>query len=225
MSYQKIAAQLEFLAWRDGQLATISTQLEDALPSLLHDLALQVENESTFTLATSTARLRSSASKRILQWGRAEMQTALKRAESDLEETLASLPGDINLESGVWKDLSSTLPALAGAGLIAASVAAIPTVVSFATVSTSMFALWGTAAISWPLFTIGAVGIGVSALVGGTTVKVAKDKLRRNVSNRLQRETERQVFGLGEKPGARCLLSDIQAAVVQAGRQRILDAR
>jgi hypothetical protein len=29
------------------------------------------------------------------------------------------------------------------------------------------------------------------------------------------------VFGIGEEPGARCILSDIQAAVVKAGQNRI----
>ena len=43
MSFSAIAAQLEFLEWRDTQLTAISLQLEEAFPALLGDLTEQVE--------------------------------------------------------------------------------------------------------------------------------------------------------------------------------------
>lgn len=224
MNFQAIAAQLEFLAWRDAQLAAISSQLEEALPALLDELAEHVESASIVNLVRSTIALKSSAEAIIQRWGADQLVKALGRAEADLDQTLLQLPGKVNLDSDVWEQVTKALPAIAGVGLIGASLAAIPTVISFATVSTSVLAFWGTAAISWPLFALGAAGIGVATLTGSQSLKFAKDKARQKLCLRLHREAGRQVFGIGEKPGARCMLSDIQAAIVQAGRNRIQGA-
>lgn len=224
MDFQAIAAQLEFLAWRDTQLVAISSQLEEALPALLDDLAEQVESASVVNLVRSTIALKSSAEAIIQRWGADQLVKALGRAEADLDQTLLQLPGKVNLDNDVWEQVTKALPAIAGVGLIGASLAAIPTVISFATVSTSVLAFWGTSAISWPLFALGAAGIGVATLTGSQSLKFAKDKARQKLCFRLHREAGRQVFGIGEKPGARCMLSDIQAAIVQAGRNRIQGA-
>ncbi len=224
MNFPAIAAQLEFLAWRDAQLAAISSQLEEALPALLDELAEQVESASIVNLVRSTIALKSSAEAIIQRWGADQLVKALGRAEADLDQTLLQLPGKVNLDNDVWEQVTKALPAIAGVGLIGASLAAIPTVISFATVSTSVLAFWGTAAISWPLFALGAAGIGVATLTGSQSLKFAKDKARQKLCLRLHREAGRQVFGIGEKPGARCMLSDIQAAIVQAGRNRIQGA-
>ena len=224
MDFQAIAAQLEFLAWRDTQLAAISSQLEEAFSALLDELAEQVESASVVNLVRSTIALKSSAEAIIQRWGADQLVKALGRAEADLDQTLLQLPGKVNLETDVWEQVTKALPAIAGVGLIGASLAAIPTVISFATVSTSVLAFWGTSAISWPLFALGAAGIGVATLTGSQSLKFAKDKARQKLCLRLHREAGRQVFGIGEKPGARCMLSDIQAAIVQAGRNRIQGA-
>lgn len=224
MDFQAIAAQLEFLAWRDTQLVAISSQLEEALPALLDDLAEQVESASVVNLVRSTIALKSSAEAIIQRWGADQLVKALGRAEADLDQTLLQLPGKVNLDNDVWEQVTKALPAIAGVGLIGASLAAIPTVISFTTVSTSVLAFWGTSAISWPLFALGAAGIGVATLTGSQSLKFAKDKARQKLCLRLHREAGRQVFGIGEKPGARCMLSDIQAAIVQAGRNRIQGA-
>jgi hypothetical protein len=220
LSFPVIATQLEFLAWRDTQLAAISLQLEEALPTLLDDLTEQVERASIVNLVCSTIALRSSAEATIQRWSADELATALIRAEAELDQAFLQIPGRVNLDSDVWEQMTKALPAIAGVGLIGASLAAIPTVISFATVSTSVLAFWGTSAISWPLFALGAVGLGVATLTGSQSLKFAKDKARGKLCRRLHRDTGRQVFGIGEKPGARCILSDIQAAVVQAGRNR-----
>ena len=224
MSFQAIAAQLEFLAWRDAQLAAISLQLEEALPELLDELTEQVERANIVNLVRTTIALKSSAETIIQRWGADQLVKALGRAEAELDQTLLQLPGKVNLDSDVWEQVTKALPAIAGVGLIGASLAAIPTVISFATVGTSVLAFWGTSAISWPLFALGAAGIGVATLTGSQSLKFAKDKARRKLCLRLHREAGRQVFGIGEKPGVRCVLSDIQAAIVQAGRNRIQGA-
>lgn len=60
LSFQAIAAQLEFLAWRDAQLAATSCQLEDAFQSLLDDLTLQIDRAGIVDLARSSIALKSS---------------------------------------------------------------------------------------------------------------------------------------------------------------------
>jgi len=224
LTFEVIAAQLEFLAWRDAQLAAISLQLEQAFPTLLDDLKMQVDRASILNLVSSTISFKSSAEATIKEWGMKQLETALKRAEIDLDQALLQIAGGVNLDSDVWDQVSKALPAIAGVGLIGASVAAIPTVISFATVSTSFLAIWGTASISWPLFAIGAAGIGVATLLGSQSLRYAESKARGTLCRRLHKEAGRQVFGIGEKPDARCMLSDIQAAVVQAAQNRIQGA-
>ena len=224
MRFQVIAAQLEFLTWRDSQLAAISLQLEEAYPSLLDELAEQIERAGILNLVRSTIALKSSTEATFQKWGARQLEAALSRAEAELDQAILQLPGKVNLDSDIWDQVTKALPAIAGVGLIGASVAAIPTVISFATVSTSVLAFWGTASISWPLFALGAAGIGVATLAGSQSLKFAENKARRKLCSRLHQEADRQVFGIGEKPGARCMLSDIQAAVVQAGQNRIQGA-
>jgi len=196
-------------------------QLEEALPTLLDDLTEQVETASIVNLVRSTIALKSSAEATMQRWGAEQLATALSRAETELDQAFLQLPGKVNLDNDVWEQVTKALPAIAGVGLIGASLAAIPTVISFATVSTSFLAFWGTSAISWPLFALGAAGIGVATLTGSQSLIFAKAKARGRLCNRLHREAGRQVFGIGEKAGARCMLSDIQAVIVQAGRNRI----
>ena len=45
---------------------------------------------------------------------------------------MLQLPGKVNLDNDVWEQVTKALPAIAGVGLIGASLAAIPTVISFA---------------------------------------------------------------------------------------------
>lgn len=230
MRFQAVDAQLEFLAWRDTQLADISLQLENSFPALLDDLTDQIERAGRFNLIRSTIALKSSAEATIQLWGANQLNVALSRAEAELDQVILQLPGKVNLDTDVWVQVTNALPALAGVGLIGASVAAIPAVISFATIvtpATSFLIFWGAAAtttISWPLFALGAAGIGVATLAGSQSLKSAETRARRKLCSRVHREAGRQVFGIGEKPGARCILSDVQAAVVQAGQNRIRGA-
>ena len=221
MEFRSIAPQLEFLEWRDAQLSAVSSQIENSFPTLLEDLTNQVEEAGLADLVRSTVRLKRSVQNTIQTWSVIQMEEALERAEAQLDLAIQQMPDDLIMNSDVWENLNKALPALAGVGLIGASVAAIPTVVSFATVSTSIFAFWGTATVSWPLLALGAIGIGVGTLTGSKSLKLAQTRARARLRNRLHQEAARQVFGIGQKPDARCVLNDIQAAVVQAGKNRI----
>jgi hypothetical protein len=214
-------AKMDFLAWRDAQMAAISTQLEDALPALIQELSEQVDAADIFTLVKAAAPFKAKADRKLQDWKEAQAHIALARAETALDSTLAAMSDEISMTSDVWDTLAKTIPAAAGFGLIAVSVAAIPTVVSFATITTSTFAIFSTATISWPLFAVGTLVIGTAAALGSTSLLKAQEKARERLKLRVIREAERSILGIGQKPGARCLLNDIQAAVLLAGQNRI----
>lgn len=202
-------------------MIAISCQLEGDFPLLLDELAVEMEQLSSLELASSTFLLTSSVEKLIKRWADRQLSKALERAEADLDETILQLPEAVCIDGDAWHQVVNALPAIAGVGLIGASVAAIPTVISFATVGTGIFAIWSTAVISWPLFALGATVIGVASYSGSETLRYAYDNARERLGERICREAERQVFGLGQSSGSRCYLSDIQAFVIQAGQKRI----
>lgn len=222
MRFHALAAQLDFLAWRDAQLVAISDQVEETFPDLLAALTSRVDEAGRLNLLRSTFALKVVAEDTIRDWTRKQLETACSRAESELDQTLLELPGGLDIDSDIREQIFKAAPAIAGVGLIVGSVAAIPTVISFATVSTSVLAIWSTATISWPLFALGAAGIGIAALTGSQSLRIAEKKARAFLLNRMHREAARQVFGIGAKIGDRCILNDIQAVVVQAGQNRIL---
>ena len=220
---QNLFAKLDFLAWRDAQMLVISTQLEDALPDLIAQLSKQVDTADILTLFKTAAPFKNKISGQLRDWKAAQAHIALARAETALDTTLAAMSDEIGVTSDVWETLAKAAPAAAGVGLIAASMAAIPTVASFATITTSTFAIFSTATISWPLFAVGTLIIGSTAALGSTALVKAQDKARARLKSQITSRTEREVLGVGLKPGARCLLNDIQAAVLLAGQNRIGD--
>ena len=164
------------------QLAEISLQLENSFPTLLDDLTGEVERAGRFNLIRSTVALKSSTEAAIQLWAANQLNVALSRAEAELDQVILQLPGKVNFDTDVWAQLTNALPALAGVGLIGASVAAIPAVISFATIvtpATSFLIFWGAAAtttVSWPLFALGAAGIGVAMLAGSQSLKSAETR-------------------------------------------------
>ncbi|MEI4486489.1 hypothetical protein V8J36_09820 [Frigidibacter sp. MR17.14] len=224
MQFSSLAARMEFLAWRDGQFAAISDQLSDAFPGLLARLSDIADAAPTLDLVTPGAALKRSVAEALTAWGAEQLGIANTRASTTLEQYMNELPGDLALDPTVWSQVASAAPAVAGLSLIAASIAAIPTVVSFATVSTSVLAFWATATISWPLFAAGAVVIGVASLLGAGVLDRSQTWARDRLRAALHSEAERQVFGLHGPIGARCVLSDIQAAILAAGEKRMTGA-
>jgi len=221
VSYQLLDAELRFLAWRDAQFAAISAQLEEAFPALLEDLSAQTARSSLVRIATSTFAQKKAAEEAVRRWAAQQLEQALIRAEAELEGAMLQVPGQLAIDSTLWDRVSAALPAMAGVGLIGASFAAIPAVISFATVSSTVLFFWSTSAISWPLLAIGAAGLGVATFTGSRSVELAHQKARAGLRARLHREAGRQVFALGLKPGTRCILNDIQAAVLRAGQNRL----
>lgn len=221
MSFQDITLQIEVMAWRDNALTAISDQMEKNFPALVDDLTAQVDALSISDLVSSAISLTSTAEKMIEDWTAKQMQDACHHAEQELEKTLKNFSGEMSLVQDTWDQLSSALPAALGVGLIGASIAVIPTVISFAKVGSSILAFWATSTISLPLFAVGVAGIGITSAAGAGTLKYAEGKARDLLKSKLTQEAERLVFGISENPKDRSVLHKIQANVVQKGQELI----
>lgn len=206
------------LDWRDGQMEAISEQLEDALPDLLAELDAWVDAASSWSLAR--AELGPSAEQLAIvdTWSAEQTRRAVRRAEEAMSDVLHALPPDL---SGDGPELATLLPAVAGVGLIAASVAALPTIISFATVTTSSLAFFSVSTVSWPLMAAGLAVAATAAAAGSTLVVRAEAEWRRRVKARLRAWAYARMLGLGAPRGARSFLSDLQAAVIRAGNTRM----
>ncbi len=213
-----------------GQFSMEITCPTGSLLGANQQLTSQIEKASVFNLVRASLALKSSAKEPIERWGAAPMEIALRRAEAELDQTLQQLPGDIHLDVRTRDQVTKALPAIAGVSLIGASVAAIPAVLTFTTAVpasrglqilriTSIVPFVSVAAV--PVLAFGAVGIGVAALAGSQSLEFAREKARAKLRDRLHSEAERQIFGIGQKPSVRCILSDIQAAVAKAGQNKI----
>ena len=221
MSFQDVALQIEVMAWRDNALTAISDQLEKNFPALVDDLTAQVDQLSISDLTSSAVSLTSTTEKMIEDWYAKQMQEACHHAKQELEKTLQNFSGELSLARNTWDQLSSALPAALGVGLIGDSVPAIPTVISLATVGSSVLAFWATSTISLPLLAVGMAGIGITSAVGAGTLKYAEGKARDFLKSKLTQESAQLVFGISENPKYRSVLHKIQAIVVQQGQERI----
>jgi len=108
--------------------------------------------------------------------------------------------------------------------MIASSVAALPALVTFATVSSTSFFLVTTSAVSVPLLLMGGSALAVLSLTGSKAVSATAQKSRAHLGQRLKSLALSVVFGIGLEPGARCLLNDIQASVLKAGETAVQGA-
>lgn len=222
MNSQTLAAELDFLAWRDAQMAAVTDQLETALPALLDDLSAETQQAGKLAMLRAGLTSRATAEKRIADWGDEQMRLALLRADGALAGVMAAHASELSDNPVLRKQAGDLLTSMAGVGLIAGSLAAVPAIIAAATVTTGgVFGLFGASAISLPILAVGAAGVGVASLTGATMFEGTFKHARNALHSRLSREMERQVLGIGAASDARSLLSDIQAAVLTAGQTRI----
>jgi hypothetical protein len=120
------------------------------------------------------------------------------------------------LEAGTGQRVFKlALPTLAQAGVLAASLAAIPSVISLATVPTTFFLVFSSSALSWPIFAVGAGGLALATFAGSSVVDRLSDRNRRQLVVRLQGRARAATLGHGLVSGARCLVTDLQAATLR----------
>lgn len=135
-----------------------------------------------------------------------------------MSDALRELPADL-ADRASWTEAARIgLPALASLGMIAASLAAIPTVLSFATVSTSTFAFFSTSAVSIPLLLVGATAVGAASLIGVGGLTWADRQVRKSYRSRVKAFAYREILGFGASTGARSVLSDIQAVILRSSQ-------
>ncbi|CAM3303265.1 hypothetical protein PANO111632_13240 [Paracoccus nototheniae] len=208
-----IEAQLKLLSWRDTQLQSITAQFEAAWPGLELAIKDHVASMSLWGVGRAHYDIRPIAGEIIVPWAEEQGRIAAARAEEGLAEILASAP------HGALSDYASTaLPAIAGVGLLAASVLAVPAVVSYATVASVSFVVFTTTTVSTPILLVGGAAIAALSMTGTKALGHATDRIRSHLEDRLTRHARTVVFGDGLAPSARCLLNDTQAIVLRAGQ-------
>ncbi|MHA6264455.1 hypothetical protein ACXYMO_14720 [Arenibacterium sp. CAU 1754] len=213
-----IFTQLEFMTWRDKQLEVISQQIESNFPKLISRIDEQIDNAGTMNLAWSQVQLGKKISELCAEWSKEQAEEALQKTESALDELWKMLEPEFSIDPGLMGRFVSVAPALASVGLAATSIAAVPTVISIATVTTGGFLafFWAAPYISWPLFALGAAGLGVTAFLSGKLFDRAIESWREALRRRAYKRAEEAVFGLGAPPSQRTILDDIQALAIQA---------
>ncbi|WPY95284.1 hypothetical protein T8T21_03925 [Limimaricola variabilis] len=204
--------ELELIRWRQARFDRITECVEDALPELMTKI------ESTVASMTSIAVGRAQISPETLwktlfePWAR---QVA-SRVEAEMEEEIGVLAASLS-EKGTSRDvLRVALPALAGAGVLAASLAAIPSVISIATVTTTSFFFITTTTISWPVLAVGGAGIAVASFTGSRIIDRLSDRNRAHLVTRLQLRARIAALGCGLASSERSLVTDLQAATLRS---------
>lgn len=213
----RVETQLGLLDWRNDQLEAITRQLEAAFPTLAADIVARICEMTSLQVGRAHLNPRPLAESFIAPWAEAQSLIAVRRAEASLFDLISSL----KLDGGFGAHLSTALPALAGVGMLAASVIALPAVVSYATITTTSFLIFSTSTISLPLLLAGGTVLAGLSFAGVKAFDQAKDKMRAHLAARVQGLALAAIFGHGLPPDTRCLLSDLQAAVLKAGQTQL----
>lgn len=130
----RVETSLRLIDWRNAQLDAVTTQLEEAFPQLIDAIVSHVIGLSTFEVGKAHLNPRKLAEELITPWAELQSKTASSRAEASLSSLISSLPQS----DGLHTHIQTALPAVAGVGMLAASVIGLPAVVSFATVTTTL---------------------------------------------------------------------------------------
>ena len=224
MNFQSIAEHVDELAEQDRHMDAVARQIVGSTQDLFDRLHAHVDGLPDRRLVFSTLAIRSAAETIVLQWAKEQLAKASELAEASPDRELEEVPEIGTLDREVRERVSEALSAVAGIGLIAGSIGAIPFIVSFVTVTTGVW-IFASSAISLPLLGLGAVGIGIAVLAGGLALDSSRNRMRANLKSRLTRAAARQVLGIGAEPGARCVLSDIQEIAVRSGSSRFGQTR
>ncbi len=205
------------MTWRDEQLEAISQQIERNFPELTSRIDEQINNAGTLDLAWSQVQLGKKISELCAEWSKEQAEQAVEKTESALADLWIKLEPEFSIDPGLRDRFLSAAPALASVGLAATSIFAVPSVVTYATISTVILGFsFGTPYISLPLLGLGAGALGVSAFVSRSLYDRAINSWRAALRRRAHKRAEEAVFGLGAPASQRTILDDIQALAIQA---------
>lgn len=204
-------SELKMIRWKQARFEEVTIVVEDALSELMMSIEKTVASMST--IGASKAQVFSDAlwSELFEPWA---LQTA-SLVEAHMEKEIEELVASKYEEGTLGQALRAVQPALAGAGVLAASLAAIPAVISLATVSTTSLLVFTTSSISWPIIALGGAGLAMTTIAGGRGVKWLGDKNRSHLVDRLQQRALIAALGYGRAPGERSLVTDLQASTLR----------
>lgn len=217
----RLEAQLNLSHWCNRQRESITDQLEAAFPDLLIAIEKRVHTMSALQFSRAALNPKPVAEELIRGWADRQIPTVLDRAEASLADVMASMRTDARYA----EHLRAALPAVAGAGMMAASILGLPSVVSFATVTATSLFFFTTSAISVPLLLAGGTVLAGISIAGVKSLDKGRDKMRALLIRRLEAMAMIAIFGHGQPAAARCLLTDLQAAVIKAAEGTLLEAR
>ena len=203
--------ELELIQWRQARFERITECVEDALPSLVAKIESTVASMSS--IAVGKAQISSDGLWRMLfePWAR----EVASQIEAEMEEEIGALAASLSEKATNRGAMLAALPALARVGVLAASLAAIPSVISIATVTTTSFFFFTTPAISWPILALGGAGLAVASFTGNRVVDRLNTRNRAHLVVRLVRRARITALGYGLVSGERCLVTDLQAATLR----------
>lgn len=208
-----VEARLRLVAWRDKQMVAVTEQFEAAWPALAENIDRHVAELSLWRVAQSHTSVASALEELLAPWRQEQWRIASVRADESLTAVMATLPQD-----SLASHAGTILPAVAGVGLVAASVAAIPAVMSFATVSATSLLFFSTSTISIPLLLVGGGAVAALSLTGSTVLGSAMQTGRNNLAERMKTHARSAIFGDGRPLTERSILSDTQAAVLKSAQ-------
>ncbi len=214
----ELETRLELIAWRDRAMDAVTNQLESAFPALMATLPPRVEAMTKLQLARSHADPRALAQEMLRDWTEEQGRIAFDRARTELDSLIAGLKAE-----GHMAAVTAALPAMAGVGMLAASIVAIPALVTYATVTTTTFLVFTTSAVSVPILLAGGTALAALSFSGSKMLAAADTKARAGLVARVEKLCRDIVFGTGLAPDARCLLNDLQAAILKASQNQLAE--
>ncbi|WP_428927500.1 hypothetical protein [Marinibacterium sp. SX1] len=209
--------ELEVIRWKQARFERVTEYVEDALPDLMADIENAITSMSSFAASKAQISPESLWKELFGPWA----QKVAHRVEADLEGEIDALAASLSEKGTSQAALRAALPALARVSVLGASLAAIPSVISFATVTTTSFFLLSSPTLSLPLFAVGGAGLAVATLTGSKVVDRLSNRNRAYLTTRLQSRARTAALGYGLASGARCLVTDLQAFTLRSLETKI----
>ncbi|WGW02773.1 hypothetical protein [Tropicibacter oceani] len=202
-------AQLELIRWKQAQFARISEQVEDALLDLMSQIETTVVSMSAFAVSKAQVRPDALWKQLFTPWAK----EVADQVETEMQKEVNALAAALSEKGASREALHLMLPVLANASLLIGSLAAIPSLVGAATVTSSFFFI--APQISVPILALAGTGLAVGTLVGSRGVDWLQDRNRARLVTRLQRRARMAVLGHGLSAGQRSFVADLQAATLR----------
>lgn len=203
--------EVELIEWRQSRFETITQEVEDALPRLLGEIDDIVSAMGTVAAARAQMWPDATLKQVFVPW----TTELASRIEAETEEEMTALVASLSTKGTAQDAVRAALPTLASAGMLAASMAAIPSILAMATTTTTAFLVFSAPAFSWPVFVVGGVGLAAATLGGGRVVDRISARNRAHLAERLKGRAVTAALGYGLAAGARCLVTDLQVATLR----------